>query len=127
MATPKTSPKAKETFPNGNVIDVNKLLDPSVSVSNQFEDKIRKAVKFINDINVYTFDFKQAEETKKFFKDFKLTEYGAKTGPEPPKFIYDVIKTNIIDQLYNFFNNILKEDFKQLGLSPNQFIHKLCL
>lgn len=132
MATPeknKISPQAKETLPNGNVIDVNKLLqkqeDPSVSISNQFEDKIRKAVKVINDINVYTFDFKQAEETKKFFKDFKLTEYGAKTGPEPPKFIYDVIKTNIIDQLYNFFNNILKEDFKQLGLSPNQLFKQL--
>lgn len=124
MATPKKeTPITKET-PNSGVLTVIKE-DPSVQVLNASEDKIRTAVKVINNTIAHFFDFKQSPETLEFFKVLKLTPTGSKTGSTPPRFIYDVIKKEILDKLYEVLSKALNDAFETQKLSQSQLFKQL--
>lgn len=125
MATPKKeTPITKKETPNSGVLTVI-TEDPSVKVLSASEDKIRTAVKVINNIIAHLFDFKQSPETLEFFKAFKLTPTGSKTGPTPPKFIYDVIKEEILDKLYDVLSKALNDAFEAQKLNQSQLFKQL--
>lgn len=125
MATPKnTTPISKQATPNSGVLTVI-TEDPSIKILSGAEDKIRNAVKAINNITAYFFDFKQSPETSEFFKAFKLSPAGLKIGQTPPKFIYDVIKEEILDKLYDVLSKALNDAFEIQNLNQTQLFKQL--
>ena len=117
MAIPTSIPKVEPIKFN---VDFN-----VIATYGNYNDKVRDAVAQINNIVAYNFEFKQADETIQFFKDFKLTDYGAKVGAEPPEFIYSIVKKGAIDKLYDYFIDILKRAFQYENLSQEQLFKLL--
>lgn len=111
MATPKNkTPITKQATPNSGVLTVI-TEDPSIKILGGAEDKIRTAVKVINNVKVYTYNFKISQQLKELFEKMELTIGAQKTSSKPANFIYEIFRVEILDRISNSFKKIFPEYF----------------